>query len=235
MADVEFRAQERALALRTEALEICDRFAWHPQCIGSGSFEAGVREIYAELRLLQKVRAVHVSQELIDCCRRHRQWFPLLEDVQARIWMFLGDRERAEQPWQDLLLHSSPLVRELAQKALTNLEKKKLTGELLATDVAQSLDRNQTERAHALGRCPVACGRRVAPRVAGSEIKLHTAEQKLGLAVVERELLNKYGAVDTLADTGNEHFLRFAVIQELQPVIQPLLPSRHHDDAVGEL
>ena len=149
MAEVESTAQERALALRAEALEICDRFAWLPQCIGSGSFEAGVREIYAELRLLQKVRAVHVSQELIDCCRRHRQWFPLFEDVQARIWMFLGDRERAEQQWQDLLHHSNQLVRELAQKALTNLEKKKLNGELLATDVAQALDRNQTERAHA--------------------------------------------------------------------------------------
>ena len=148
MADLESTAQERALALRTEALEICDRFAWHPQCIGSGSFEAGVREIYAELRLLQKVRAVHVSQELIDCCRRHRQWFALFEDVQARIWMFLGDRERAEQQWQDLLHHATPLVRELAQKALTNLEKKMLNGELLATDVAQALDRNQTERAH---------------------------------------------------------------------------------------
>ena len=149
MADVESTVKKRALALRAEALQICDRFAWHPQCIGSGSFEAGVREIYAELRLLQKVRAVYVSQELIDCCRSHRQWFPLFEDVQARIWMFLGDRDRAEQQWQSLLHHSNQLVRELAQKALTNLEKKQLTGELLATDVAQSLDRNQTERAHA--------------------------------------------------------------------------------------
>ena len=150
MADVESTAQERALALRAEALEICDRFAWLPQCIGSGKFEAGVREIYAELRLLQKVCAVHVSQELIDCCRRHRQWFPLFEDVQARIWMFLGERERAEQQWQTLLHHSSPVMRKSAETALKSLETKRLSGQMLATDVAQALDRNQTERVNAL-------------------------------------------------------------------------------------
>ena len=150
MADVESTAQERALALRAEALEICDRFAWPPQCIGSGSFEAGVREIYSELRLLQKVRAVHVSQALIDCCRRHRQWFPLFEDVQARIWMFLGERERAEQQWQTLLHHSSPAMRKSAETALKSLETKRLSGQMLATDVAQALDRNLTERVNAL-------------------------------------------------------------------------------------
>jgi len=146
MADVESTAQERALALRTEALEICDRFAWLPQCIGSGTFEAGVREIYAELRLLQKVRAVYVSQELIDCCRRHRQWFPLFEDVQARIWMFLGDRERAEARWKELVHHEARVMRVMATKTLDSLQRKVDSGEQLATEVDQALDRSATER-----------------------------------------------------------------------------------------
>jgi len=146
MADVESTAQERALALRTEALEICDRFAWLPQCIGSGTFEAGFREIYAELRLLQKVRAVYVSQELIDCCRRHRQWFPLFEDVQARIWMFLGEYERAEARWKELVHHEARVMRVMATKTLDSLQRKVDSGEQLATEVDQALDRSATER-----------------------------------------------------------------------------------------
>jgi len=146
MADVESTAQERALALRTEALEICDRFAWLPQCIGSGTFEAGVREIYAELRLLQKVRAVYVSQELIDCCRRHRQWSPLFEDVQARIWMFLGEYERAEARWKELVHHEARVMRVMATKTLDSLQRKVDSGEQLATEVDQALDRSATER-----------------------------------------------------------------------------------------
>ena len=146
MADVESTAQERALALRTEALEICDRFAWLPQCIGSGTFEAGVREIYAELRLLQKVRAVYVSQELIDCCRRHRQWSPLFEDVQARIWMFLGEYERADACWKELVHHEARVMRVMATKTLDSLQRKVDSGEQLATEVDQALDRSATER-----------------------------------------------------------------------------------------
>ena len=150
MDDPTITADERALALRAEALELCDRFAWAPQCIGSGAFEAGAREIYAELRRLQKVRAVYVSKALIDCCLRHQQWLPLFEDVEARIWLFLGERERAEQRWQALLQHSSPVMRKIAEAALKSLDTKRQTGELLATEVAQALDRNQTERVNAL-------------------------------------------------------------------------------------
>ena len=63
---------DAALQLRADALQICRSAAWLPKCIGSGKFDAGVPEIYAELRALQKVRAVYVSQALIACCRRHR-------------------------------------------------------------------------------------------------------------------------------------------------------------------
>ena len=150
MDDSATTVEQRALALRAEAIEICGCFAWQPQCIGSGTFDAGVREIYAELRLLQKARAVYVSQALIDCCKRHRLWFPLFEDVQARIWVFLGQRERAEQLWQGLLHHSSALVREVAKKSLKTLENKIQSGEMFATEVVQALDRNQRDRAHAL-------------------------------------------------------------------------------------
>lgn len=138
------------MALRAEALLICDRFAWTPQCIGTGDSEVGPREIYAELRCLQKVGAVDVSQALIDCCLRHQQWLALFEDVQARIWMFLGEQERAEQRWQALLHHSNPVMREIAEMALKRLEKKIETGEILATDVAHAFDRNQTDRVKAL-------------------------------------------------------------------------------------
>ena len=134
------------MALRAEALEICDRYAWTPQCIGTGEYEVGPREIYAELRFLQRVGAVYVSQALIGCCLRHQQWLPLFEDVEARIWLFLGERERAEQRWRELLHHSSPVMREIAEKALKRLEKKIETGEMLASEVSFALDCNQIER-----------------------------------------------------------------------------------------
>ena len=54
MTDLVATAEERAWALRAEALQICDRFAWTPQCIGRGECEVGAREIYAELHRLQK-------------------------------------------------------------------------------------------------------------------------------------------------------------------------------------
>ena len=150
MTDSATTAEERALALRAEALLICDRFAWMPQCIGTGDGEVGPREIYAELRCLQKVGAVDVAQALIDCCLRHQQWLALFEDVQARIWMFLGEWERAEQRWRALLHHSNPVMREIAEMALRRLEKKIETGEILAIDVAHALDCNQIDRAKAL-------------------------------------------------------------------------------------
>ena len=150
MTDSETTSEERALALRAEALVICDRFAWTPQCIGTGDSEVGPREIYAELRCLQKVGAVDVVQALIDCCLRHQQWLALFEDVQARIWMFLGEWERAEQRWRALLHHSNPVMREIAEMALKRLEKKIETGEILAIDVAHALDRNQIDRAKTL-------------------------------------------------------------------------------------
>ena len=136
----------RALQLRAEALQICQRAAWTPQCIGTGLFDAGVKEIYAELRDLQTVRAVHVSQDLIACCRRHGLWTPLFEDAEARIWMFLGDRDRAEARWRELLLHQDPNLRRIAQEALAGLQDNLDSGAQLATDVAQALDRNDQER-----------------------------------------------------------------------------------------
>ena len=150
MTDSVTTAEERALALRAEALLICDRFAWTPQCIGTDESEAGPREIYAELRCLQKVGAVDVWQALIDCCLRHQQWLALFEDVQARIWMSLGESDRAEQRWRALLHHSNPVMREIAEMALKRLEKKIETGEILAIDVAHALDRNQIDRAKTL-------------------------------------------------------------------------------------
>ena len=150
MADSATTAEERALALRAEALEICDRFAWTPKCIGTGECEVGPREIYSELRCLQKVGAVDVSQALIDCCLRHQQWLALFEDVQARIWLYLGESERAEQRWRALLHHSNSVMREIAEMALKRLEKKIENGEDLAISVAHALDRNQTARVTAL-------------------------------------------------------------------------------------
>ena len=142
MTDSATTSEERALALRAEALEICDRFAWTPQCIGRGECEVGAWEIYAELRRLQKVRAVYVSQALIECCLRHQQWLPLFEDVEARIWLFLGERERAEQRWQAMLHHSSLVMREIAEKALNDLKLERRSGLKLATEAVQALDRS---------------------------------------------------------------------------------------------
>lgn len=130
-----------ALQLRAEALQICKRAAWTPQCIGSGEFDAGLAEILAELRPLQKLRAVRVSQALIDCCRRHGFSTPLFEDVEARIWLFLGERERAEARWKELLHHDDSLLRVKAQEVLLTLQRKAAAGELLATEVDQALDR----------------------------------------------------------------------------------------------
>ncbi len=137
---------DAALQLRADALQICQRAAWLPQCIGTGRFDTGVPEIYAELRALQKVRAVHVSQALIACCRRHRLWTPLFEDVEARIWMFLGDRARAQARWTDLLHHPDSNLRGMAEKALAGLKAKAESGAQLATEVAQAVDRNETDR-----------------------------------------------------------------------------------------
>ena len=145
MTDSATTAEERALALRAEALEICDRFAWTPQCIGRADFEVGAWEIYEELRRLQKVRAVYVSQALIECCLRHQQWLPLFEDVEARIWLFLGEWERAEQRWQAMLHHSSLVMREIAEKALYDLKLERESGLKLATEVVQALDRSEID------------------------------------------------------------------------------------------
>ena len=139
--------QDPALALRAEALEICERFAWAPQCIGTGECEVGPREIYAELCCLQKVGAVYVSQALIDCCLRHQQWLALFEDMEARIWLFLGERERAEQRWRALLHHSEVILREMAQKAVDNLEKNDKSGWTLFSEVDRALDRGQSDQA----------------------------------------------------------------------------------------
>ena len=142
MTDSATTAEERALALRAEALELCDRFAWTPHCIGRGESEVGAREIYGELKCLQRVGAVYVSQALIECCLRHQQWLPLFEDVEARIWMFLGERERAEQRWRALLHHSEVILRQMAQKALDNLERNDESGRSLVSEVNWALDRD---------------------------------------------------------------------------------------------
>ena len=146
MHDASPSPDQRAEALRAEALAICERFAWPPQCIGRGDIELGAREVYAELRCLQTVRAVDVSEALIDCCRRHRQWLALFEDVEARIWLFRGERERAEQRWQALLHHSNVVMRQIAEKALKNLQREVESGQRLTTEVAQALDRGQIAR-----------------------------------------------------------------------------------------
>ena len=76
-------------------------------------------EIYEELRCLQKVLAIDVAQELIDCCRKHQQWSPLFEDVEARIALFRGDVDQAEQIWTHLLNHPSPIVQRDCSKRLS--------------------------------------------------------------------------------------------------------------------
>ena len=123
-------AADPALALQSEALTICEQAGWTPRCIGQQTHDIGVPEIYEELRCLQKVLAVHVSQALIDCCLRHDLWTPLFEDVEARIWLFLGDRKRAEQRWRSLLQHSSPTPRDIARQTLSALQRKVKSGEM---------------------------------------------------------------------------------------------------------
>ena len=136
-------AEERAWALRQEAIDICDRFGWTPRCIGYGEHKIGVPEIYEELRFLQKVLAVYVSQALIDCCQRHQLWTPLFEDVEARIWLFLGERRRAEARWKKLLNHSQKNIRDIAQDALAEITLQTNKNERLATEVSQALDRGK--------------------------------------------------------------------------------------------
>ena len=143
-------AEERAWALRQEALDICDRFGWTPRCIGHGEHKIGVPEIYEELRFLQEVLAVYVSQALIDCCQRHQLWTPLFEDVEARIWIFLGERHRAEARWQKLLNHSQKNIRDIAQDALAEITRQTDANERLATEVSQALDRGQRGEAEIL-------------------------------------------------------------------------------------
>mgnify|MGYP004091348739 CR=1 FL=1 len=138
--------EDRALALRADALLICERAAWLPQCIGTDQYRPGVSEIYEEMRCLQKVRAVRVSETLIACCQRHGMWTPYFEDVEARIWLFLGDRDRAEARWNELLHHENRQLRLIAKQSLASQQRKVESGEQLATEVSQSLDRSETER-----------------------------------------------------------------------------------------
>ena len=150
MKDSASTADDPALALQSEALVICEQAGWTPRCIAQQTHGIGVPEIYEELRCLQKVLAVHVSQALIDCCRRHDLWTPLFEDVEARIWLFLGERQRAEKRWRSLLHHPSPTLRDIARKTLSVVQRKVKTGEMLATEVEQSIDRGQWQQVEAL-------------------------------------------------------------------------------------
>ena len=138
--------EDRALALRADALLICERAAWLPQCIGTDQFRPGVPEIYEEMRCLQRVRAVRVSEALIACCLRHGMWTSFFEDVEARIWLFLGDRDRAEARWKELLHHENRLLQVIAKQALASLQRKVDSGEQLAMEVDQAMDRNEMER-----------------------------------------------------------------------------------------
>ena len=150
MAEQNQPASAHAEALRNDVLAICRTAGWSPRCIGTDQFKIGVAEIYEELRCLQQVRCVDVAEELIECCRAHRQWSPLFEDVEARIALFRGETERAESIWTKLLNHRSEIVRLIADNALRSLAGKRDSGEQLITDVLQSLDRNQTKRADAM-------------------------------------------------------------------------------------
>ena len=133
-----------ASALRHEALEICRLAGWLPQCIAIGRFQAGVPEIYEELRCLQKASAVDVSEALIDCCQKYQLWTSLFEDVEARIWFLRGERERAESRWNGLLHHPNEQLSAIAQKALDAVALKVDSGEMLATEVIQALDRGHS-------------------------------------------------------------------------------------------
>ena len=138
------------LALRQEAMALCRQAGWSPRHLGQQDAKPGVSEIYEELRWLQKARAVDLSQELIECSRKHQQWSPLFQDVEARIALFQGEVERAEEIWNRLVRHPRPVVQRIAKKAIFLLEQKKASGEQLVTDVLQALDRNQLDRAHSM-------------------------------------------------------------------------------------
>ena len=133
----------QAEALREEAIALCKRAGWSPKCIGTGQFKIGVCEIYEELRCLQKVYCVDVSEQLIECCRRHQQWSPLFEDVEARIALFRGETNKAELIWSDLLNHQSKIVHDIADQALRSLKSRRDSGEQLVNDVIQALDHDQ--------------------------------------------------------------------------------------------
>ena len=150
MVDEQRCASDPLQALRQDAIAICRRAGWSPRRLGQEGGEPGVSEIYEELRCLQKVLAVDVAQELIDCCRRHQQWSPLFEDVEARIALFRGEVAQAEQIWTRLLNHPSPIVQRIAQKALVSLGMKRDSGEQLVTDVLQALDRNHLKRVESI-------------------------------------------------------------------------------------
>ena len=143
-------AKERALALRNEALALCRTAGWSPRCIGTDQFEIGVPEIYEELRCLQQFGCVDVSEEIIKCCKKHQQWSPLFEDVEARIALFRGETERAESIWTELLNHRSEVMHAIAHNALLSLDVKRKSGAQLIIDVVQFLDRNHVECADAM-------------------------------------------------------------------------------------
>ncbi len=132
-----------AQALRQEALMRCLKSGWSPKCIGNEKFQIGIVEIYEEIRCLQEVHAVDISQELVECCRRHKQWSPLLDDVEARIALFRGDYGRAEVIWLELLHHPNAQLRSIATKALHSISMKQKSGESLFLDVLNALDRNR--------------------------------------------------------------------------------------------
>lgn len=143
MADQTKSRLAQAKALREEAIALCKRAGWSPQCIGTERFKIGVSEIYEELRCLQKVCCVDISEELIECCRTHRQWSPLFDDVEARIAMFRGETNKAELIWSDLLNHQSEIMHRIADQSLRSLYTKRDSGEQLVDDVLQALDHDQ--------------------------------------------------------------------------------------------
>ena len=146
MKQPEAHSDEQALLLREEALKICARSGWTPHRVAQGQYKIGFSEIYEELRCLQKVLAVHISQELIDCCRRYNIRSPYLEDVEARIWLFLDDRERAQKRWQRLSNHTNEQMQMVARDALSSLDKNIQSGDRLVVEVSNALDRGQRER-----------------------------------------------------------------------------------------
>ena len=143
MADQTPTRSAQAEVLREEAIALCKRAGWSPQCIGTERFKIGVSEIYEELRCLQKVCCVDISEELIECCRKHRQWSPLFDDVLARIALLRGETNKAELIWSDLLNHQSEMMHRIADQSLRALSTKRDSGEQLVDDVLQALDRDQ--------------------------------------------------------------------------------------------